>query len=528
MMQFSFYGQASLGLCVVQNSCICKICVVLRPLPAAFLWLCTVSALHQEPGHGFPSSGALQCAALRCAASQVPILGAWGAQQAAGSTHASIAALSLHWELCMHHLCVSTYRSCLLGCPALPAQPWAGTQVWELKPKPPQGRNPFLIVWKCPVFFAQRQTTVDGQASPQWLKGCSCLVAEGRCVILEKSSRHSGKASRHSGENITHFWLYCLAPKDVTTEKCWQDSLAREAKWKPKRVCACREEGFSDIFFHFSHSQVSLFHYSQKGVTVSQAMTSISCRSLPLIMSLCCTHFLSGHTVVLTTVIVSRIDTLSGWKFALHPLLNSLVCENHLLNTSLLLHLLISPFSFRSSHSVLWIYLLQCGFCAYLLFWISKAFPYLIHLFLWTIWLWLVCLSGGCNVTWRQCYRSTPKKQWKESCTISRMPRTPLQELESSAAPYHLCLAKTSAASGGKGHGWCATEKKREGSVWFNFVCVEAAKDREWLDRFGREATGTRRGFVQELYEESVIGRITNLLWASWWIDLWDIRQKQG
>lgn len=81
---------------------------------------------------------------------------------------------------------------------------------------------------------------------------------------------------------------------------------------------------------------------------------------------------------------------------------------------------------------------------------------------------------------------------------------------------------------GGKGHGWCATEKKREGSVWFNFVCVEAAKDRESLDRFGREATGTRRSFVQEVYEVSVIGSITNLLWAAWWIDLWDIRQKQG
>lgn len=64
------------------------------------------------------------------------------------------------------------------------------------------------------------------------------------------------------------------------------------------------------------------------------------------------TGFLSGHTVFLTTAVVSKIDTLSCWKFDLQPLLNSLVCENHLLNTILLLCLLIPPFSFRSTQSL--------------------------------------------------------------------------------------------------------------------------------------------------------------------------------
>lgn len=133
---------------------------------------------------------------------------------------------------------------------------------------------------------------VDGQVSPQWLKDFRGSFAEGWCVML-------GKASRHSGENITDFWMYRLAPEDVTREKC--GSLAREAKWKLKCVCACMKEGFSDTFFHFSYTQVSLFHYSQKGVTVSKAITSISCRYVPLTMSLCYrfpvrTHCLSHHS----------------------------------------------------------------------------------------------------------------------------------------------------------------------------------------------------------------------------------------
>lgn len=132
-----------------------------------------------------------------------------------------------------------------------------------------------------------------------------------------------GKASRHSGESISsfwgkhHFWMYCLAPEDVTTKKC--DSLASEAKWNLKHVCACMEEGFSDIFFHFSYTQVSVFHFSQKGVTVSKAIISISCRDVPLTMSLCCSCFLSGYTVFLTTAILSRIDTLEWLKICSAP-----------------------------------------------------------------------------------------------------------------------------------------------------------------------------------------------------------------
>lgn len=40
--------------------------------------------------------------------------GGWVAQQVAGSTPTSAAALSLPWELCTHHLCVSMYRGCLM------------------------------------------------------------------------------------------------------------------------------------------------------------------------------------------------------------------------------------------------------------------------------------------------------------------------------------------------------------------------------------------------------------------------------
>ena len=88
----------------------------------------------------------------------------------------------------------------------------------------------------------------------------------------------------------------------------------------------------------------------------------------------------------------------------------------------------------------------------------------------WALWLWLVCLRGGCNVAWRQCRCSALIKQWKESRTSSRKPRTPPQELESSARPDYHCLAKTSATSGGKSQGWCKVhygeEERRRCLVW--------------------------------------------------------------
>lgn len=66
------------------------------------------------------------------------------------------------------------------------------------------------------------------------------------------------------------------------------------------------------------------------------------------------------------------------------------------------------------------------------------------------------------------------------------------------------CLVKTNATSGGKGHGWSTMEKKSEGGVWFELSVYGGSKG--WgvtEELFGSEATGTGRGFVQELYEES-------------------------
>lgn len=106
------------------------------------------------------------------------------------------------------------------------------------------------------------------------------------------------------------------------------------------------------------------------------------------------------------------------------------------------------------------------------------------------------------------------------------MPKTPLQDLESSAGPDYQCLAKTSASSGGKGHGWCTTEKRREGGVEFGPRVYGGSKGQGvTVVLFGREATLTGRGFVQELYEESVTGSTISLLWAAWWMDLGDLRR---
>lgn len=166
----------------------------------------------------------------------------------------------------------------------------------------------------------------------------------------------------HSGESITSLWgkHHVILGKTLSTFGCtaWHPRM-----WQQRNVIAWQERPSENrnmsVLAWKSDSQIfsftSLtikFPYSQKGVTVLKAITSISCRCLPLTMCLYCTCFLSGHIVFLTTAIVSRIDTLSGWKFALHPLLNSLVCENHPLNTSLLPRFLISPFSFRSAQSL--------------------------------------------------------------------------------------------------------------------------------------------------------------------------------
>lgn len=113
-------------------------------------------------------------------------------------------------ELCVQNVCVyvAMYRgaACWGGrCTALPARPWAGTQVWALKQKPPQEKN-LRTVWKWPAFLARRQTTARGLASLQRLKN------PGRLRICWRKTRHSG-------EGVRHFRLGCLTPEDTAIEK---------------------------------------------------------------------------------------------------------------------------------------------------------------------------------------------------------------------------------------------------------------------------------------------------------------------
>lgn len=154
----------------------------------------------------------------------------------------------------------------------------------------------------------------------------------------------------------------------------------------------------------------------------------------------------------------------------------------------------------------------------------SQRLSYLIRLFWWTIWLLFVCLSGGYNVTWRQRYCSTPKKQWKESCAVSRTSRTRLQELEYSAGPDYQCLQRPvppqelRILAG-------ALRRRREREV-FELSVYGGSKGWEvTVELFGREVTRTGRDFVWELYEESVSpSSTTSLLWTAWWMDLRDLR----
>lgn len=94
--------------------------------------------------------------------------------------------------------------------------------------------------------------------------------------------------------------------------------------------------------------------------------------------------------------------------FALHPLLNPLIFEDHLLNTSLLLPLPISHFCFRNAQlqvssgsisSTEWFVCQSPGIDPKDLPLCDPPFPGgMAVLHSWTFCLWLVCLSGGCNL----------------------------------------------------------------------------------------------------------------------------------